>query len=72
MERKRFLDLCRQSAMKKDKIQVYFAKKLYEPIGYQLMFAETGKAKHAAILRDTTRNCWMYANLDAIEEAKPE
>lgn len=65
MERKQYLDLCQQQAVRGGMIVTYNGGK-YNPVAYQLSFLSDGKVRHTAIIKDARANCLVYCALDKI------
>lgn len=65
MERKEYLDLCQQQAVRGGVIVTYNGGK-YNPIAYQLSFCPDGKVRHTAVLKDITANSLVYAKLSDV------
>lgn len=67
MERKLYLNLCRDYAVGKKPIVVFCGIQYY-PMKYELGFAKDGSATHTAILKDIKANALVYASLAKVEE----
>lgn len=66
MDRKLYLNLCRDYAAGK-KQTVIFDGIRYFPVKYELGFTKDGSVTHTAILRDIKANAWVYAPLEKVE-----
>ena len=66
MDRKLYLNLCRDYAVGKQPTVVFDGIKYY-PAKYELGFAKDGSVIHTAILRDIKAKAWVYAPLDKVE-----
>lgn len=69
MERKLYLNLCRDYAVGKKPI-VVFGGIQYYPMKYELGFAKDGSVTHTAILKELKANAVHYVPLAKVEESK--
>ena len=67
MERKLYLELCQQQAMKGD-VFVEYGGIAYQPYAYELKFQPDGKIKHTAILKEQKSNSLVYCKLEDVNE----
>lgn len=67
MERKRYLELCQQSAVGIGGMVLYKGIQ-YIPNGYELGFDKSGSSIHRAILKDRVSNSLIYCKLEEVFE----
>jgi hypothetical protein len=67
MERKRYLELCQQSAIGRG-VRVLYKGIQYIPKGYELRFDKSGSSIHRAILKDRLANSLIYCKLEEVFE----
>ena len=67
MDRKRYLELCQRYAVGED-IRVKLKDTEYHPYRYELVFDDTGKSIHTAILKDLKANSVICVMLKDIKE----
>ena len=79
MDRKAYLNLCREAAalpggiegIKKDvpgRLRVRYDGKEYYPVKYELGFEADGTVTHTAVLHELNANAWHYVPLGKVEE----
>lgn len=66
MDRKLYLNLCRDYAVGK-KPTVVYGGIAYYPEKYELSFYKDGSVRHIAILHDTKANALVYAPLEKVD-----
>lgn len=67
MERKQYLDLCQQQAVRGDVLVTYNGIS-YQPMAYQLGFRSDGKVRHTAVLVEPETNTMLYCRLEDVKE----
>ena len=67
MERKRYLELCQQSAVGIEAFVLYKGVQ-YVPKAYELSFNKGGSSIHRAILKDKIANSLVYCKLEEVFE----
>lgn len=71
MDRKEYLHLCQDAAVRKaakqEPTKVKYNGIEYTPVSYGLGFSPTGAAIHTATLLDKNQNCIMQCPLDRVE-----
>ena len=67
MERKQYLDLCQQQAVKGDKF-VTCNGISYQPLAYQLGFHSDSTVRHTAVLVESETNTVLYCRLEDVKE----
>ena len=67
MERKQYLDLCQQQAVKGDVLVTYNGIS-YQPMAYQLGFHSDGKVRHTAVLVEPGKRTMVYCRLEDVKE----
>ena len=68
IERKRFLELCRENAVNADSVMVYKDGIKYHPLGLNIWFNDKGETKNTAVLADIKANCVIYADVAEVSE----
>ena len=68
MERKRYLELCQQNAIKPKSVFVCFENTKYYPVEYRLCFDINGETVNRAVLQDTKANSIVNCLLKEVEE----
>ena len=78
MDRKLYLEMCRETAVIKpeiggirkvpNRLRVNYKGEEYYPVAYQLGFGTDGGATHTAILHEICTNTIWYAALDKVEQ----
>lgn len=66
IDRKTYLEMCRQNALKAGKVKVKHKGREYFPYAYQLSFAKDGSIIHTAILTERP-NMLFYCLLKDLE-----
>ena len=80
MERKKFLEMCREISVlpdgiahikdPPDRLLVVYNGSEYYPVKYELAFDNKGNATHTAVIHELRANAWWYVPLDKVEENK--
>lgn len=68
VERKRYLELCQQNAVKPHSVFVRFENANYYPIEYRLCFDGNGQVVNRVVLQDTKANSVVNCLLKEVEE----
>lgn len=68
IERKRFLELCRENAVIADSVIVCNNGIKYHPLGLNIWFNDNGETKNTAVLADIKANCVVYADVAEVSE----
>lgn len=78
MERKKYLELCREVAaleggierIKKvpEALQVGYSGNRYYPVAYELSYNDDGTVRHTAVIHELGANAVFYVPLDKVEE----
>ena len=68
MERKKYLELCKQNAIKKKSATVFYGGNEYYPFSYDLGFNKLGKVVHTCVMEDKNEKSFVYVGLEDVQE----
>ncbi len=68
IERKRFLELCRENSVNADSVIVIYDNIKHHPLGLNIWFNDKGETKNTAVLCDIKANCVVYSDIAEVSE----
>lgn len=68
IERKRFLELCRENAINENSVIVMCDNIKYHPISLNIWFTDYGEVRNTAILHDINADCVLSCNIEKLCE----
>jgi hypothetical protein len=68
MERKRFLELCRENAVRENSVKVIANDIKYHPVSLNIWFNDKGETRNSAVLHDIKANCVVYCDIVELSE----
>lgn len=69
IDRKKYLQLCQQNAIKENSAKVIYRGAEYYPIELTISFNEKGETRNCAILKDVKANSYVRARIESVYES---